>query len=92
MADFFGTISEGRVLPKIFGGVVPPGFLISDQKMSFSPAQTVFRRDLKNPYPFSDLAFRQKLCHNYLDQSVNKEFLEMHFEFAYFYFFPRDHE
>ena len=29
--------------------------------------------DLKNPYPFSDLAFRQKLCHHYLNQSVNKK-------------------
>ena len=92
MADFFGTISEGRVLPKIFGGVVPPGFLFQTKKCHFPLPKPVFRRDLKNPYPFSDLAFRQKLCHNYLDQSVNKEFLEMHFEFAYFYFFPRDHE
>ena len=83
---------RGKGTPENFWWGCAPWFSISDQKMSFSPAQTVFRRDLKNPYPFSDLAFRQKLCHNYLDQSVNKEFLEMHFEFAYFYFFPRDHE
>ena len=38
------------------------------------------------PYPFSDLAFRQKLCYHYLDQNANKKILQRHFEFAYFYF------
>ena len=47
----------------------------------------VFRPDLQNPYPFSDLAFRQKLCHGSLDQSINQKFIQMHFEFVYFYFF-----
>ena len=50
------------VLLGIFGGGAPPGSsnpdLVSDQKMSFSTP--VFRPDL-----FSDLAFRQKLCHYY---------------------------
>ena len=39
--------------------------LVSDQKMSFSRS-----------HPFSDLAFRQTLCHNYLDQSANKNFFK----------------
>ena len=43
---------------------------ISDQKISFS--RPVFRPELQNPYPFSSLAFRQKLCHHYLD-SVRKQ-------------------
>ena len=43
---------------------------ISDQKLSFS--RPVFRPELQNPYPFSGLAFRQKLCHHYLD-SVRKK-------------------
>ena len=38
---------------------------ISDQKMSFFTP--VFRPDLKNPYLFLDLTFRQELCHHYLD-------------------------
>ena len=37
---------------------------ISDQKISFSPP--IFRPDILSPYPFSDLAFRHKLCHNYI--------------------------
>ena len=53
----------------IIGGGVPPGSTnpdpISDQKMSFS--RPVLRPDLQNPYPFSDLAFRKKLRHHYLD-------------------------
>ena len=44
---------------------------ISDQKMSFSTP--VFRPDLENPYPFSDLAFRQKSCHHYLGESATKK-------------------
>ena len=47
---------------EILGGGVPPGSSnpdpMSGQKMSFSTP--VFRPDLQNPYPFSDLAFRQK--------------------------------
>ena len=56
------------VLLGILGGGVPPGSSnpdsISDQKMYFSTP--VFRLDLSNPYWFSDLAFRQKLCYHYL--------------------------
>ena len=37
---------------------------ISDQKLAFSTP--IFRPDILSPYPFSDLAFRQKLCHNYI--------------------------
>ena len=37
---------------------------ISDQKKKFSTP--VFRLGLQNPYPFSDLAFRQKLCYHYV--------------------------
>ena len=62
--------SGGRgVLLGILGGGVPPGSTnpdpISDQKVLFSTP--VFRPDLLNPYSFSDLAFRQKLCYHYLD-------------------------
>ena len=39
----------------------------------FTTKKCHLRPDLKHPYPFSDLAFRQKLCHHYLDQSVNKK-------------------
>ena len=70
----------GRVLLGILGGGVPPGSpnpdLISDQKMSFSTP--VFRPDLYNLYPFSDLGFGQKLCHHYLDLSVNKNISNSH--------------
>ena len=66
--DHNSTIPEG-VLLGILGGVVPPGSpnlgAISDQRMSFFTP--VFRPDLKNPYLFSDLTFRQELCHHYLD-------------------------
>ena len=59
----------GGVLLKILGrGMLPSSpnpDPISDQKMSFSTP--VFRPDLQNPYPFSDLAFRQKLCRHNLD-------------------------
>ena len=59
---------EGGVLLGILGGGVPPGSSnpdpISDQKMWFS--SLVFTLDLYNPCPFSDLAFRQKLCYHYL--------------------------
>ena len=58
----------GGVLLGILGGGVPPGSSnpdpISDQKMWFS--SLVFTLDLYKPYPFSDLAFRQKLCYHYL--------------------------
>jgi len=63
-------LAQGRgVLLGILGGALPPGSPnpdpFSDQKMAFSTP--VFRPDLFNPYPFSDLAFRQKLCYQYLD-------------------------
>ena len=58
----------GGVLLGILGGGVPPGSSnpdpISDQEMWFS--SLVFTLDLYNPCPFSDLAFRQKLCYHYL--------------------------
>ena len=58
----------GVVLLGILSGGVLPGSpnpdQISDQKLSFSTP--VFRPDVLNPYLFSDLAFRQKLCHNYI--------------------------
>ena len=53
------------------GRGVPPGSPnldpITDQKWSFS--KPIFRPDLWNPH---DPAFRQKLCHNYLDKSTKK--------------------
>ena len=55
----------------ILGGGVPPGSLNPDQKMSFY--RPVFRPELQNPCLFSDLAFRQKLRHRYLDsECANK--------------------
>ena len=71
---------EGSVLLAMFaqGGKVHLEFLVGvyrlvlqiltlfqTKKMSFS--EPVFRPDLQNPYPFLDLAFRQKLCYNYFD-------------------------
>ena len=56
----------------------------SDQNCHFN---TRFQTRPLNPYLFSDLAFRQKSCHGYLDQSINKKIIQIHFEFAYFYFF-----
>ena len=56
------------------GRGVPPGSPnldpITDQQQSFS--KPIFRPDLQNPHLFSDLGFRQKLCHNYLDKSAKK--------------------
>ena len=79
----------GGILLGILGEGVPPCSPnpdpISDQKVLFSAP--VFRPDLQNPYPFSDLTFRQKLCYHYLDWSKNKQILQIHFEFAYFSFF-----
>ena len=61
----------GGVLLGILGGGVPPSSLNPDQKMSFY--RPVFRPELQNPFPFSDLAFRQKLRHRYLDsECANK--------------------
>ena len=64
-----GQLGGGVLLGILGGGVVPPGSPnpdpVSDQKMSFSTP--VIRPDPQNPYTFSDLAFRQKLCHHYLD-------------------------
>ena len=61
-------------------GVVPPGSPnpdpISDQKMYFSTL--VFRLDLENPYPFLDLAFRQKLFYHYLNWRADKKILQIH--------------
>ena len=78
------------VLLGILGGGVPPGSPnpdpISDQKCNF-PHQFSDQTSKINPYPFSDLAFRQKLCGcHYLDQRANKTVLQIHFEFAYFSF------
>ena len=56
------TTNPWGILLGIFGGSVPPGSSnpdpMYDEKMSSSTP--VFRPDLKNPCPFSDLAFRQK--------------------------------
>ena len=58
-------VKKARGVPlEILGGGIPPCSLnpdpISDQKCHF-------------PYPFADLAFRQKLCHHYLDKSADKK-------------------
>ena len=58
----------GGVLLRILQGGVPAGSPnpdpISDQKLAFSTP--IFRPDILSPYPFSDLAFRQKVRHNYI--------------------------
>ena len=68
----------GGVLLGVLVGVVPPGSdPISDQKMYFSTL--VFRLDLENPYPFLDLAFRQKPFYHYLDwRADKKKILQIH--------------
>ena len=58
-------------------------------KMLFSTP--VFRPDLQSPYTFPDLALTQKLCNHFSlrleRKQKHKTFLQMHFKFAYFYFF-----
>ena len=57
----------GVLLGILQGGVLagsPNPDPISDQKLAFSTP--IFRPDILSLYPFSDLAFRQKICHNYL--------------------------
>ena len=82
----------GGVLLGVLVGVVPPGSPdpdpISDQKMYFSTL--VFRLDLENPYPFLDLAFRQKLFYHYLNWRADKKNTSNphDLEFSYFSFFP----
>ena len=39
------------------------------------------------PHPFSDLAFRQKIMSSLLRLERKQKILQIHFEFAYFYFF-----
>ena len=68
---------------------MPPGSLNPDPY--FRPKNVIFHtcfqtRPLKS-IPFSDLAFKQKLCYYYLDQSANETILQIHFEFSYFSFF-----
>ena len=75
IAFLLRTKSSGGYCWEFLGGGVPPGspnpHPNSGRKMSFSTP--VFRPDLENPYPFSDLAFRKKLCHYYLGQGANKQ-------------------
>ena len=91
--NHLGAGGRGVLLGILQGGVLagsPNPDPISDQKLAFSTP--IFRPDILSPYPFSVLAFRQKLCHNLLlhnyirVQTKNLE-LQMHFEFTYFYFF-----
>ena len=56
----------GEVLPEILTLFQTKKCLTRFQTRPFQSIP-VFRPDLFNPYPFSDLAFRQKLCQNYLD-------------------------
>ena len=50
--------------------------LFQTKKMYFSTL--VFRLDLENPYPFLDLAFRQKLFYHYLNWRADKKILQIH--------------
>ena len=64
--------------------VVAPSSLnpdtISDQKCHFN---TRFQTRTLKSIPVSDLAFRQKLCHGSLDQSVNIQQYENHMTYVY---------
>ena len=67
--DFAFPTPGGEVLLGILGGGVPPGSLNPDPY--FRPKNVIFHtrfqtRPLKS-IPFSDLAFKQKLCYYYLD-------------------------
>ena len=48
--------------------------------------QTIYR-PLKS-IPVFRPGFRQKLCYHYIDYSANQKNIQIHFEFAYFSFFP----
>ena len=69
---------------------MPPGSSnpdpISEQKnvIFYTRFQT---RPLKS-IPVFRPGFRQKLCYHYIDYSANKNNIQIHFEFAYFSFFP----
>ena len=39
------------------------------------------------PHPFSDLAFRQKLCYHYRDQGANTKMIQIYLEFFLSYSF-----
>ena len=93
--NHLGAGGRGVLLGILQGGVLagspnPDQKQTKNQKLAFSTP--IFRPDILSPYPFSVLAFRQKLCHNLLShnyirvQTKNLE-LQMHFEFTYFYFF-----
>ena len=65
--NHLGAGGRGVLLGILQGGVLAGSSNpdpISDQKLAFSTP--IFRPDILSPYPFSDLAFRQKICHNYL--------------------------
>ena len=64
--NHLGAGGRGVLLGILQGGVLagsPNPDPISDQKLAFSTP--IFRPDILSSYPFSDLAFRQKICHNY---------------------------
>ena len=58
----------------------------------FRPKNVIFHtrfrtRPLKS-IPIFRPGFRQKLCYHYIDYSANKKIIQIHFQFAYFSFFP----
>ena len=65
--NHLGAGGRAVLLGILQGGVLagsPNPDPISDQKLAFSTP--IFRPDILSPYLFSDLALRQKICHNYL--------------------------
>ena len=54
-----------------------PTLRVRFTEVSVKRESTVFQTKKFNfPYPFSDLAFKQKLCYHYLDSSANKKFFK----------------
>ena len=79
----------GGVLLGILGGGVQPGSSNPDPLLPLQTKKCNFPQPFshqtsKNPYPFSDLTFRQKLFNHYLAGRKQK-ILQILFKFAYFF-------
>ena len=65
--NHLGAGGGGQYSWEFFRGVCWPVLqiltLFQTKNLTFSTP--IFRPDILSPYPFSDLALRQKICHNY---------------------------
>ena len=85
----FVADAPAGVLLGILGGGVQPGSSNNDPLRPLQTKKCNFPKPFshqtsKNPYPFSDLTFRQKLFNHYLAGRKQK-ILQILFKFAYFF-------